>query len=107
MGRACFRSYVPIVVLSKRRLVSFRLTAQSPIVNDDTSHLMYEHVTPDEAAGLQEGTVPKIGGYEGAIETSTEVKMAKARTDLLRYLVERWSRYIPLILGHLLIVSPN
>ncbi|KAG8927117.1 hypothetical protein FRC01_008002 [Tulasnella sp. 417] len=38
-------------------------------LNDEVSHTMYEHITPDEAAGCPEGTVPKIGGYSGAIDT--------------------------------------
>ncbi|KAG8902577.1 hypothetical protein FRC00_001370 [Tulasnella sp. 408] len=53
---------------------------------------MYEHITPDEAAGFPEGSVPKIGGYLGEIDTSTEVKLTKARNDLLKYLVERWCK---------------
>ncbi|KAG8932303.1 hypothetical protein FRC01_014616 [Tulasnella sp. 417] len=61
-------------------------------LNDDVSHTMYEHVTPDEAAGCPEGTVPKIIGYSGEIDTSTEVKMARARTDLLKYIGERWCK---------------
>ncbi|KAG9040641.1 hypothetical protein FS837_000370, partial [Tulasnella sp. UAMH 9824] len=61
-------------------------------LNDEVPHMMYEHITPDEAAGCPEGTVPKIGGYLGAIDTSTEVKLTKARNDLLKYLGEHWCK---------------
>ncbi|KAG8922428.1 hypothetical protein FRC01_014053 [Tulasnella sp. 417] len=62
------------------------------VLNGDVSHTMYEHITPDEAAGCPEGTVPQISGYSGGIDTSTEVKMAKARNDLLKYMGERWCK---------------
>ncbi|KAG8931496.1 hypothetical protein FRC01_001221, partial [Tulasnella sp. 417] len=61
-------------------------------LNDNVSHTMYEHVTPDEAVGCPEGTVPQIRGYSGAVDTSSDVKMAKARTDLLKYMGERWCK---------------
>ncbi|KAG8965325.1 hypothetical protein FRC00_005353 [Tulasnella sp. 408] len=56
----------------------------------DAPHSMYEHITPDEAAGCPEGTVPKIEAYTGSIDVSNEVKTSKSRAEVLKYIVDRW-----------------
>lgn len=67
----------------------------------DTPHSMYEHITPDEAAGCPEGTVPKIEAYSGSIDISNEVKISKSRVEVLKYITDRWCkklRFVPSVI---------
>ncbi|KIO23832.1 hypothetical protein M407DRAFT_26760 [Tulasnella calospora MUT 4182] len=59
-------------------------------LHDDAPHVMYEHITTDEATGSPQGTVPSVEAYDGAVDLSTEVKTAKARVEVLKYLGDRW-----------------
>ncbi|KIO17575.1 hypothetical protein M407DRAFT_32742 [Tulasnella calospora MUT 4182] len=59
---------------------------------NDAPHSMYEHITPDEATGRPEGTVPTISAYAGSLDTSSEVKVSKSRAELLKYIGDRWCK---------------
>ncbi|KAG8958279.1 hypothetical protein FRC00_002881 [Tulasnella sp. 408] len=61
-------------------------------LQDDAPHAMYEHITPDEAAGSPEGSVPTIPAYDGGLDTSSDGKTAKARVDALKYIGDRWCK---------------